>query len=146
MTQFKDYYSILEVSVDADEKTIKTAYLRLAKKWHPDKNPSFDTTAKMQELVEAYLLLMDSEARGRYDRAYSTFYKTTSKRQPADQNDREHHFKYEDPDLENWINNAKRQSVNIAQRLINDLREQFSAGIKGALKGMENFVLGKKIF
>jgi curved DNA-binding protein CbpA len=146
MAQFKDYYNILEVSVDADEKTIKTAYIRLAKKWHPDKNPSFDTTSKMQDLVEAYLLLMDTEARSHYDRIYTSFNQTTDTPQPPAHSTVVNDYKYEDVELERWIINAKRQSVGIAQRLVNDLREEFSTGIKGALKGMENFILGRKVF
>ena len=52
----KDYYSILGVDRNADEKALKKAYHKLAFKWHPDKNPNNqkEAQAKFQEISEAY--------------------------------------------------------------------------------------------
>jgi len=44
----EDYYLILEVTPDADADTIKQSYRRLARKLHPDKNPSSDATQGFQ--------------------------------------------------------------------------------------------------
>ncbi len=65
----RDYYEVLGVGRDADEQAIKTAYRRLAHKYHPDKNPG-DTQAEEQfkEASEAYEVLSDSDKRARYDR------------------------------------------------------------------------------
>jgi len=65
----RDYYEILGVSKTASEQEIKSAYRRLAVKYHPDKNPN-DATAeeKFKEAAEAYGVLQDSEQRRRYDR------------------------------------------------------------------------------
>jgi len=65
---FKDYYSSLGVSPDADDKTIKKAYQTLAKKYHPDVNPG-DKTAeeKFKEATEAYQAISDPEKRRKYD-------------------------------------------------------------------------------
>ena len=65
---FKDYYAVLGVSPDADHKTIKKAYQKLAKKYHPDANPG-DKTAeeKFKEATEAYQAVSDSEKRRKYD-------------------------------------------------------------------------------
>jgi molecular chaperone DnaJ len=65
----RDYYEVLGVGRDADEQTIKTAYRRLAHKYHPDKNPG-DTQAEDQfkEASEAYEVLSDADKRARYDR------------------------------------------------------------------------------
>ncbi|AET68791.1 DnaJ-class molecular chaperone with C-terminal Zn finger domain [Desulfosporosinus orientis DSM 765] len=65
---FKDYYAVLGVSADADDKTIKKAYQKLAKKYHPDANPG-DKTAeeKFKEATEAYQAISDPEKRRKYD-------------------------------------------------------------------------------
>lgn len=65
---FKDYYAILGVSSDADEKTIKKAYQQLAKKYHPDVNPG-DRAAeeKFKEVAEAYQAVLDPQKRKKYD-------------------------------------------------------------------------------
>ena len=64
----KDYYSILGVSKDADDDTIKKAYRKMAKKYHPDLNPG-DTSAaeKLKEVNEAYEVLSDKQKRSNYD-------------------------------------------------------------------------------
>lgn len=64
----KDYYKIMGLNRDASEKDIKTAYRRLARKYHPDLNKD-DVTAedKFKELGEAYEVLRDPEKRKMYD-------------------------------------------------------------------------------
>jgi molecular chaperone DnaJ len=65
----RDYYEVLGVSRTAKDQEIKSAYRRLAMRYHPDKNPN-DTTAeeKFKEAAEAYSVLADQEQRRRYDR------------------------------------------------------------------------------
>ena len=65
----RDYYEVLGVSRSATEQEIKSAYRRLAVRYHPDKNPG-DAAAeeKFKEAAEAYSVLSDSEQRPRYDR------------------------------------------------------------------------------
>lgn len=63
--QYKDYYKILGVSRTADDKTIKTAYRRLARKHHPDVNRG--SADRFKEINEAYTVLSDPEKRKRYD-------------------------------------------------------------------------------
>ncbi len=65
----RDYYEVLGVSRDADDRQLKTAYRRLALKYHPDKNPG-DETAEEQfkEASEAYEVLSNADQRARYDR------------------------------------------------------------------------------
>ncbi|XP_010939740.1 uncharacterized protein [Elaeis guineensis] len=65
----KDYYRILEVDYDATEETIRSNYIRLALKWHPDKKKGEDTaTSKFQEINEAYKVLSDPVKRREYDK------------------------------------------------------------------------------
>ncbi|KAJ5594548.1 uncharacterized protein N7459_000756 [Penicillium hispanicum] len=68
----KDYYKVLGVSRDADDRTIKRAYRQLTKQHHPDKAasqgvPKEEAEKKMASINEAYEVLSDSELRTRYD-------------------------------------------------------------------------------
>jgi DnaJ-class molecular chaperone len=64
----KDYYKILGVPRNADEKEIKSAYRKLARKHHPDVNPGDKSSEAMfKEVSEAYDVLGDSEKRKLYD-------------------------------------------------------------------------------
>ena len=64
---FKDYYRILGVDRKADDKTIKSAYRRLARKHHPDVAKGKDSADRFKEINEAYEVLSDPEKRRRYD-------------------------------------------------------------------------------
>jgi DnaJ-class molecular chaperone len=64
---FKDYYKILGVDRKADDKTIKSAYRRLARKYHPDVAKTKDAGDRFKEISEAYEVLSDPEKRRRYD-------------------------------------------------------------------------------
>jgi molecular chaperone DnaJ len=65
----RDYYEVLGVGRDADEKSLKSAFRKLAMQLHPDKNPG-DTTAetRFKEAGEAYEVLKDPQKRAAYDR------------------------------------------------------------------------------
>jgi molecular chaperone DnaJ len=65
----RDYYEILGLKKTATDQEIKSAYRRLAVRYHPDKNPN-DSAAeeKFKEAAEAYSVLSDSEQKRRYDR------------------------------------------------------------------------------
>lgn len=66
---YKDYYAVLGVPKGAAEKDIKSAYRKLARKWHPDANPDNAKAAeeKFKEISEAYEVLGDPEKRKKYD-------------------------------------------------------------------------------
>ncbi|HEX8070431.1 MAG TPA: molecular chaperone DnaJ [Pyrinomonadaceae bacterium] len=65
----RDYYEVLGVSRAATEQELKSAYRRLAVKYHPDKNPGDqEAEEKFKEAAEAYSVLSDGEQRARYDR------------------------------------------------------------------------------
>ena len=65
---YTDYYEVLGVPRDADPDTIRRAYRKLARKYHPDLNSDSDAEERFKELGEAYEVLSDAEKRERYDR------------------------------------------------------------------------------
>src|ERR671917_130048 len=65
----RDYYEVLGVSRGANEAEIKTAYRKLAVRYHPDKNPGdAEAEERFKEAAEAYSVLSDADQRARYDR------------------------------------------------------------------------------
>lgn len=65
--EFKDYYKILGVESDADLKTVKKAYRKLARKYHPDVSKIKDAEKQFKEVAEAYEVLADEKKRAEYD-------------------------------------------------------------------------------
>jgi curved DNA-binding protein len=68
---FQDYYEILGVDRKAQDKEIKSAYRKLARKWHPDLHSGKDkekAEEKIKQINEAYEVLKDKEKREKYDR------------------------------------------------------------------------------
>ena len=71
-TATADYYELLGVDPGATTAQIKSAYRKLAKKFHPDINDSPDAAERFREITEAYDTLTDSGRRRRYDRLHGT--------------------------------------------------------------------------
>ena len=63
----RDYYEVLGVSKTASEAEIKSAFRKLAKKYHPDVSTEKDAAEKFKECQEAYAVLSDPEKRKQYD-------------------------------------------------------------------------------
>lgn len=153
---FKDYYAILEIGNDATSEEIKSAFKKQALKWHPDRNPGVDTTSKMQVINEAKLILLDTEARRKYDIEYNRYQFEKRKKeqekyekeetrkneyQKSTENEGHQYEEFEDVDyqiydeeLYKWMNNAKRQSVDLAKKTIEDFKGMVKAGTKAAAK------------
>ena len=68
MADKRDYYEVLGVSKTASDSELKSAYRKLAKKYHPDVNPGDkEAEAKFKEATEAYSVLSDADKRRQYD-------------------------------------------------------------------------------
>ena len=72
--EYKDYYKVLGVERNTDEKAIKRAYRKLAVRYHPDKNPG-DKGAeeRFKEINEAYEVLGDAAKRAKYDQLGASY-------------------------------------------------------------------------
>lgn len=128
---FPDYYKIFSLSTNSSPEEIKKRYRELVKKYHPDVNDSPDATQKMQEIQEAYYILNDQEARGRYNIQYAKYfeferisrvkYRPSEEEHQNGENVREK-FEFNDPILEKWIINARRQSIEFMKSAVRDTK------------------------
>lgn len=73
--EFKDYYEMLGVEAGAGEAEIKTAYRRLARKYHPDVSKEAGAEEKFKSVNEAYEVLRDAKKRAAYDQLRKRGYK-----------------------------------------------------------------------
>lgn len=156
---FVDYYAILEIKETATFEEIKSAFRKQAIKWHPDRNHGKDTTKNMQLINEAYLILKDTEARNRYNTEYQQFkafrraaepkkekQETKSEQEyytrPQEEKKKpepEPKFEYaeyfaKDDILKRWMDNAKRQAVELAKQTIKDFAGMVAVGAKEGAK------------
>ncbi len=145
---FKDYYKILDIPASTNKAVIKSAYKRQAVKWHPDKNHLVDTTQKMQEINEAYLILIDDEARIHYDIQYFRFKKFQQENKKEEQGteykssetksemSKEEYvnFQFNDELLKKWMKNARKQAIRNVQDMIIEFRVSSVLGFGTFLK------------
>lgn len=141
-----DYYKIFGLSKSATKEEIKKRYRELAKKYHPDVNKSPDATAKMQEIQEAYYILSDEEAKIRYDIQYDRIYGSQKQEfkseeqhrtyQTENENTKQKDNQFDDPILEKWILNAKRQAVDFVKHLYRDTKGIAASGCSYYFKAL----------
>jgi curved DNA-binding protein len=98
--KYKDYYAILGLEKTASADAIKTAYRKLARKYHPDVSKEKDAEAKFKEVAEAYQTLKDPEKRAAYDQL-GTYQPGQDFQPPPDwqQHFGDTHFSFDDLDL-----------------------------------------------
>jgi curved DNA-binding protein CbpA len=137
---FIDYYKILGLPKNATKEEIKKRYRELAKKYHPDVNKEENATSLMQEILEAYYILSDDEARERYDLLYDRFYaykyESNTKSSNSSNSNRQESkteskgFQFNDPILEKWILNAKKQALDFISNTYKDTKGITKNGCK----------------
>lgn len=142
---FIDYYEVLELNFGASESEIKSAYRRLAIKWHPDKNPDVDTLRKMQSITEAYLILKDTEGKIRYDeeyRMYKSFIQILSENsKDSEFSFKNKEYKFNDEILNKWMNNARRQANDLVQSSLKEFKTGLNAAGSEMIKSTIGFLL-----
>jgi DnaJ-class molecular chaperone len=144
---FEDYYEILEITCKASKSEIKTAFRTQALKWHPDKNIGQDTTARMQLINEAYLILNDTEARAMYDIEYKRF-KSFVNFKNININEDSHfqeEYMVQDEILFKWMQNAKKQAANIVMQTLKDFKDIGLEGVKAATKASGNQLIAQLV-
>jgi curved DNA-binding protein len=82
--RYKDYYKVMGVARDANQETIKRAYRKLARKYHPDVSKEKDAEEKFKELQEAHEVLKDPEKRAAYDQLGADWRQGQDFRPPPD--------------------------------------------------------------
>jgi curved DNA-binding protein CbpA len=154
---FVDYYELLEIDLKAADSEIKKAFKIQAVKWHPDRNHNVDTTAKMQLLNEAYLILKDQEARLLYDSEYLKYKnyqlkkfenqfeekKYTNSKKASNNAEKKQYEDYAifDKELEKWILNARKQAIKLASRTIEEFKGISSTGLKATAEASFSGIL-----
>ena len=123
---FTDYYELLGVNKAANSEEITSAFRREIMKYHPDRNMGNGNPERTRLLIEAKLILLDTEARTKYDkehRQYNTFvnYSQTSNQE----------YEIQDEQLGKWIENAKRQAKSVYKEILDEFKESAKASFKG---------------
>lgn len=145
---FIDYYAVLQVDRYSTDLSIKAQYKKLAKTWHPDINASQNATAKMQEIIEAYLILGNNEARVKYNILYDkhAIYNSAEKNSEEEkttyrENNKQENYKNpkfeDDPILYDWILKAKEQSKSILKQILSDTKGVASSGCLYTFKSLK---------
>jgi curved DNA-binding protein len=113
---FKDYYEILGVPPDADQKTIKQTYRKLARQYHPDVNPgNKEAEEKFKSINEAYQALSNPEQRKKYDELRAQYQRwQQSGRAPQDFN------------WQSWTAQPG-QRANVQYETVDDLEDLFGS-------------------
>jgi curved DNA-binding protein len=119
--EYKDYYKILGVDKNATQKDIKSAYRKLARKWHPDVNPDDEEAQeRFKDINEAYQVLSDPEKRKKYDQL------GTNWRQWERMGGRPEDFNWE-----RWTTGPGGQRVHVRYGTPEDLEDLFGGGLGG---------------
>ena len=142
----KDYYLILDISYPSSQEEIKTAFRRQAMRWHPDKNIGKDTNAIMQDIVEAYEVLINPVAKQLYDSEYLHWQRarwSVTLCQKEEQKD-----EFENENLRQEVNCARKKAKDKKywNELLNSLQQNGKTALTGAWKSARGYFIAMIIF
>jgi DnaJ-class molecular chaperone len=94
-----DYYGVLNIPFASDSESVRKAYYRLAKVWHPDKNKDSEAATRFMEISDAYKVLSDETSKTFYDfqrivEDESSGYSSSGKDSGKEENDENNTFEY----------------------------------------------------
>lgn len=118
----KNYYSILGVTPDSSDAEIKSAYRKLARKYHPDVNPY--GTARFKDITEAYETLSDAKKRIQYD-TVNGFFKSSPKQEKQHTSSEKAGSEYKKQTFGQHHTEPKMSKEEFSKK-INDIFEEFS--------------------
>ena len=117
-----NYYHILNIEIDASASEIKSAFRRLAKKYHPDINESLEAPERFKKIYMAYEVLSDPFKKRMYDDLYAGA-------QALDDNTGETTFNY-DAGFEEWEYRAEQRSNHYAKMRYDQFRKKELGGLE----------------
>lgn len=123
---FKNHYQTLGVSRSASHQEIKTAYKKLAKKFHPDKNNGDNYfEERFKEILEAYEVLTDLHKKEKYDIKYDSFFNGQHK-ESSQQNTRKENPKpdFQEPDKDRVKRDREEAEKKEKERVANIKRNE----------------------
>lgn len=137
---FKDYYKILGIISDATSEEIKKAYRNQSMRWHPDRNPEMETTAKMQDINEAYNILKDPATKARYDAEYAKF--NAARYEQASTMRTEPIYDIKDETLKEDIKEARKAAEDYVREFFDSLKNDSKKATRGAWEGAKGYIIG----
>lgn len=134
MIKRKNYYDILGVTPNSDAVEIKTAYRKLARKFHPDVNP--ESVELFKDISEAYDVLSHTEKRKQYD-VLNGFFRTEKTKTSSQQAQQQYRYKYSSQEnkykKEDYNTRPKRNKKDFSEK-INEIFEEFKKSSKSEEK------------
>ena len=128
MIKFKNYYEILGVTPDTSNAEIKSAYRRLARKYHPDVNP--DTAELFKDITEAYTTLINPEKKKQYNMLHGFFEtpktKTTSQKAEQEYKEKTTTPPNREQNIKSSFEKKKDYSEKVFSDKINDIFKEFT--------------------
>lgn len=138
---FKDYYKILNITCPSSADEIKKAYREQAMRWHPDRNPGRDTTAKMQDVVEAYYVLGNAARKIRYDAEYELYMAAHTKRASEhSQHSASSDYQAHNPNLRQDMSDAQREAAQYVREFFQSLKQNGQVAAKGAWEELKKWL------
>lgn len=148
MIKFKNYYEILGVTPDSTNTEIKSAYRKLARKYHPDVNPN--SAELFKDITEAYTTLITPEKRKQYN-ILNGFFETQKTNTSSQKAQQEYHQKAtstpnnKEKNYNSAFENKKNYSEKIFSDTINDIFKEFTQNEKKKKKKTEEPQNGSNI-
>ncbi|GHV38888.1 hypothetical protein FACS1894179_02970 [Bacteroidia bacterium] len=142
---FIDYYKILGIPENSTSTEIKEAFRKEIKKYHDDTNMGNGNVERTRQIIEAKYILLDDEARRKYDIEYQKYKSYVNSEEQASVSN----YEMQDDILEKWMQNARQQAKDMYKEIVDEFKESAKAsysGIISFLKYILPFIIGYFLF